>query len=76
MCTWLRGCTAVVTLAKNLGGSLGRCQSCQRLFWGKKSQADLLLHLKYASATFANGYDFIEELRGAKVSGLMMFLSS
>lgn len=74
ICTLLRGCTAVVTLGKRLGGSW-RCQSCQILFLRKKSQAELLLHQKYTSGTFSNGYDFIEELRGTKVSDLMMVFS-
>lgn len=65
---------AVVTLWKPLRGSW-RCQSCQiLLFLGNKTQAELL-HLKCTSGTFSNVYDFIDELRGTKISDFMMVLS-
>lgn len=67
-------CTALVTLWKHLRGSWRR-QSCQiLLFLGNKSKAELL-HIKCTSGTFSNGYDFIDELRGAKISDFMMVLS-
>lgn len=64
----------MVTLWKHLRGSQ-RCQSFQIfLFFGNKSQAELL-HLKCTSGAFSNRQDFIDEIRGTKISDFMMVLS-